>query len=224
MSNNEQFAFSCSHTTRGPRPGEEDGVHYHFVTNEKFEADIAASKFLEYAHVHGNYYGTSIDTVASVAQQGKSCVLDIDVQGARQVRKAGLKAIFVFIAPPSMEELEARLRGRGTESEEQISKRLGNAQGEMDSMEEPGLYDYILVNSDLTQAAEQLKAIGVRAMLGQVRGPRSSAAAKLVSADQKACMDSRFAALTAGVRMLKWAAAACVLAAVVPRYVVSRQA
>lgn len=168
MQGKEEYGFSCSHTTRGPRPGEQDGVDYHFTTKDQFESEIAEGKFLEYAHVHGNIYGTSIASVASVAEAGKCCVLDIDVQGARQVRAAGVRAIFVFIAPPSMEELEQRLRGRGTENEEQIQRRLTNAAAEMASMKEAGLYDYILVNSNLKEAARQLQAIGQRALAGFV--------------------------------------------------------
>ena len=135
------FGFSVSHTTRGPRPGEEDGVHYHFVTVGQMEADIEAGKFLEYANVHGNFYGTSIAAVESVKKTGKICILDIDVQGARQCRQAQLPGAYVFVSPPSFEALEQRLRGRGTEAEDKIQKRLANARGEMDARSEAGLFD-----------------------------------------------------------------------------------
>ncbi|KAI7841158.1 hypothetical protein COHA_005124 [Chlorella ohadii] len=166
----DRFGFSCSHTTRPPREGEVDGVHYHFTTHEKMEADIAADKFLEYAHVHKNIYGTSIQAVQDVADSGRCCVLDIDVQGARQVRKAPLKAIFVFIAPPSLEELEHRLRGRATDSEEQITTRLRNAQEELRSVEEAGLYDYVIVNNDLDAAYQHLTAVAQRCLAGEQQG------------------------------------------------------
>lgn len=146
-----KYGFCCSHTTRQPRDGEvvrvawcwlrspapphprQDGEHYFFVSKEQFEADIRDGKFLEQAQVHSNYYGTSIASVARVAESGRCCILDIDTQGARQVRTAGLRAIYVFVAPPSVEELETRLRGRGTESEEQVAKRLANAKAELDA-------------------------------------------------------------------------------------------
>jgi guanylate kinase len=178
----DRFGFSCSHTTRPPREGEVNGVHYHFTTHDKMEADIAAGKFLEYAHVHKNIYGTSIQAVQDVADSGRCCVLDIDVQGARQVRKAPLKAIFVFIAPPSLEELEHRLRGRATDSEEQITTRLRNAQEELRSVEEPGLYDYVIVNNDLDAAYKQLTAVAQRCLAGEVGGPESSGAAGAAAA------------------------------------------
>ncbi len=112
----------------------QEGIHYHFVSKEKFEKGIADGKFLEHATVHGNLYGTSIRAVQNVAASGKCCILDIDVQGARQVRKQSnqIRAIFVFLKPPSLEELEKRLRGRGTESEDQIQTRLATTKGEMD--------------------------------------------------------------------------------------------
>lgn len=135
------FGFSVSHTTRQPRPGEKNGVHYHFVSVEKMEADIKAGKFLEHANVHGNFYGTSIAAVESVRKTGKICILDIDVQGCRQCRKAKLPGTYVFVSPPSFEELEKRLRGRGTETEDKIAKRLANAKGEMDARTEAGLFD-----------------------------------------------------------------------------------
>ena len=152
-----RFGFSVSHTTRAPRPGEEDGVHYNFVEKADMEADIAAGKFLEYAHVHENIYGTSLAAVEAVAQKGQVCVLDIDVQGAEIVKKSSLDALFVFISPPSMEELEARLRGRGTEKEESIQKRLANAAGEMAKTKVEGFFHAVIVNDDLDRAYGELK-------------------------------------------------------------------
>jgi guanylate kinase len=150
--------FSVSHTTRGARPGEEDGVHYHFVTVGQMEADIEAGKFLEYANVHGNFYGTSIAAVESVKKTGKICILDIDVQGARQCRQAQLPGTYVFVSPPSFEELEQRLRGRGTEAEDKIRKRLANARGEMDARSEAGLFDQ-QVRMRLFQARKDIMAM-----------------------------------------------------------------
>lgn len=151
------FGFSVSHTTRAPRPGEEDGVHYNFVEKADMEADIAAGKFLEYAHVHENIYGTSLAAVEAVAEKGRVCVLDIDVQGAEIVKKSSLDAVFVFVSPPSMEELEARLRGRGTEKEESIQKRLANAAGEMAKTKVEGFFHAVIVNDDLDRAYGELK-------------------------------------------------------------------
>ena len=138
----EAFGFSVSHTTRQPREGEKNGVHYHFVTVEKFETNIKAGKFLEHANVHGNYYGTSLEAVATVKKRGKICILDIDVQGCRQCREMKLPGTYVFVSPPSFAELEKRLRGRGTETEDKIVKRLANAKGELDARNEPGLFDH----------------------------------------------------------------------------------
>ena len=154
-----KFGFSVSHTTRAPRPGETDGVHYNFVEKSAMEADIAEGKFLEHAHVHENIYGTSLAAVEAVATKGQVCILDIDVQGAEIVKKSTLDALFVFIAPPSMEELEKRLRGRGTEKEESIQKRLANAAGEMAKTEVDGFFHAVIVNDDLEKAYGELKTV-----------------------------------------------------------------
>ncbi|KAF5785861.1 putative guanylate kinase [Helianthus annuus] len=153
------FGFSVSHTTRAPREKEQNGVHYHFTNRDIMEEDIKAGKFLEFASVHGNLYGTSIEAVEVVADAGKRCILDIDVQGARSVRASSLEAIFIFICPPSFEELEKRLRARGTESEEVIQKRLRNAKAELEQGTSSGLFDHILVNDDLEACYERLKKI-----------------------------------------------------------------
>uniref|UniRef100_A0A0E0FCL6 Guanylate kinase 1 n=1 Tax=Oryza meridionalis TaxID=40149 RepID=A0A0E0FCL6_9ORYZ len=154
-----KFGFSVSHTTRAPREKEIDGVHYHFTERSKIEEEISEGKFLEFAHVHGNVYGTSIEAVESVTDEGKRCILDIDVQGARSVRASSLEAIFIFVCPPSFEELEKRLRARGTETEEQIQKRLRNARAELDQSNSPGLFDHLLVNDDLEACYENLKKL-----------------------------------------------------------------
>lgn len=153
------FGFSVSHTSRAPRPGEENGVHYHFTTAEKIVEDVAAGKFIEHAEVHGRHYGTSIAAVETVREQGKICILDIDVQGCRAARAKKLMAKYLFVAPPSVEELEKRLRGRGTEDESSILTRLGNAKKEIDAKDEPGLFDAVIINDNLEHAYSELKHI-----------------------------------------------------------------
>jgi guanylate kinase len=152
----QQLGFSVSHTTRKPREGEVDGVHYHFTTVEKIRSEIAEEKFLEYAEVHGNYYGTSIAAVEQVQSQGRVCILDIDIQGVQNVKKSALKAYYVFLAPPSMEELEKRLRGRGTEDEASIQKRLKNASEELDYGQRSGNFDRVFINADLNATLQDL--------------------------------------------------------------------
>ncbi|KAL1821053.1 hypothetical protein ACET3Z_015922 [Daucus carota] len=153
------FGFSVSHTTRAPREGEKNHVHYHFTDRTVMEQEIKDGKFLEFASVHGNLYGTSTEAVDAVADAGKRCILDIDVQGARCMRDSHLEAIFIFVCPPSSEELEKRLRARGTEMEEQIQKRLRNAKTELEKGREPGLFDYMLVNDDFNTCYENLKKL-----------------------------------------------------------------
>eukprot|EP01133_Synstelium_polycarpum_P007049 gene7049-8198_t len=151
------FGFSVSHTTRKPRAGEVDGVHYHFTTIAEIEKEIAEGLFVEHANVHGNYYGTSKRALEAVAKEGKICIVEIDVQGCESVKKAGIPAQFIFIAPPSYEDLEARLRGRGTESEESIQKRLANARWEMSFQDRPGFFDHVVVNDKLETAYSNLR-------------------------------------------------------------------
>uniref|UniRef100_A0A061SE87 Guanylate kinase 1 n=1 Tax=Tetraselmis sp. GSL018 TaxID=582737 RepID=A0A061SE87_9CHLO len=163
----DKYGFSVSHTTRQPRPGEKHGEHYYFVTKEEMLEAIDAGMFLEYAEVHGHYYGTSIQAVSDVIQSSRCCILDIDVQGARLVRASNLRAIFCFVAPPDAEELGKRLRARGTESEEAIQTRVANAKKEMESIHEPGLFDFLIVNDDLESAKQQLIQVGNLALTGQ---------------------------------------------------------
>lgn len=149
--------FSVSHTTRSPRPGEKDGRDYHFVSRDAFLAiqQRQPSGFLEWAEVHGNLYGTSREEVERHLQAGRDVVLDIDVQGAMQVLKA-VDPVTVFITPPSLGELEHRLRGRGTESEENLALRLDNAKKELSLRDR---YDYLIVNDQLPDAVESLRAV-----------------------------------------------------------------
>ena len=151
------LSFSVSHTTRQPRPGEHEGVDYHFVARAEFEKMIGEGAFLEHARVHDNLYGTSRMAVERLQQQGIDVVLDIDVQGAAILRQAGLvDAAYIFIAPPSVAELERRLRGRGTEAEEMIATRLANARAELAAMSS---YEYLLVNRQVEESVELLTAI-----------------------------------------------------------------
>jgi len=150
------LSFSISHTTRSPRAGEQDGVDYHFVDRDRFLAMREQGVFLEWAEVHGNFYGTSRDAVAAALSDGTDIILDIDVQGCRQVREAASDAVSLFVVPPSWQELERRLTGRGTDSEETIRLRLANARREMVDADQ---YDYVVVNDDLAQAVTTMRAI-----------------------------------------------------------------
>ncbi len=166
----DNLAFSISHTTREPRSGEMDGVDYHFVTRERFRSMIEDGLFLEYADVHGNYYGTSSASVLAQVRQGLDVILDIDTQGAailQDSQAVGGPVSFIFIAPPSLEELESRLRGRGTESEEKIRLRLKNAEIEMQAAER---YDYLLVNKEVEEAVEVLRSIIIAERAKERRG------------------------------------------------------
>lgn len=153
------FGFSVSHTTRAPRPGEENGVHYNFVKKEEMEAAISRGEFIEHASVHTNFYGTSIEAVEKVKSQGKVCILDIDIQGVQSVKKSSLTAKYLFISPPSMADLESRLRGRGTETEEKIQVRMSNATQEMEFGNSPGNFDAIVVNNDLDECFAEIVGI-----------------------------------------------------------------
>lgn len=150
------FYFSVSATTRAPREGEVDGMNYHFLSKERFEARIAEGGMLEYASYCGNYYGTPRKEVEDMRNAGKDVVLEIEVQGAMQIKKLCPDAVFLFIAPPSIGELERRLHKRGTETQEVIAKRVAEAAGELQYMEQ---YDYVVVNGDLAKAVSDFKAI-----------------------------------------------------------------
>ncbi|KAI9855559.1 MAG: guanylate kinase [Vezdaea acicularis] len=152
------FGFSVSHTTRSPRPGEADGVSYNFVTKETFLALVDNGGFIEHAQFAGNYYGTSVKAVQDVAEKGLICILDIDMEGVKSVKKTNLNARFLFLAPPSVEELERRLRGRGTETDESVNKRLEQAKKEIEFSEVDGVHDRVVVNKDLDDAYQELEA------------------------------------------------------------------
>ncbi|XP_017907069.1 PREDICTED: guanylate kinase isoform X4 [Capra hircus] len=185
------FGFSVSHTTREPRPGEENGkgelgqlalcsgtrrkqpdtrqgclrpvshprllADYYFVTREVMQRDIAAGDFIEHAEFSGNLYGTSKAAVRAVQAMNRICVLDVDLQGVRNIKKTDLRPIYIFVQPPSLDVLEQRLRQRNTETEESLAKRLAAARADMESSKEPGLFDLIIVNDSLDKAYWALK-------------------------------------------------------------------
>lgn len=127
----DTFGFSVSHTTRKARPGEEEGVHYFYVSRDELELRVQANEFLETAEFSGNLYGTSIAAVEQVQAAGKVCVLDIEMEGVKQIKNSHLNGLYVFIEPPSIEELERRLKGRGTETEQSMKLRLDTARQEI---------------------------------------------------------------------------------------------
>ncbi len=145
------YQHATSATTRAKRAGETENYHYTFISSETFETWEQEGRFLEHATVHGNRYGTLIENVQQIVDSGRVCVLDIDVQGARTLREKGLDCTFVFVSPPSLAELERRLRARATDAEEAIQKRLAIAESEM---EEGKAYDLVVVNDDLKKAVD----------------------------------------------------------------------
>lgn len=157
----QQIKLSVSYTTRAPREGEIDGINYHFVSREAFIAMLQRSEFLESAEVYGNFYGTSQLWIQQQLDAGNDILLEIDWQGAQQVRKLFPQAIGVFILPPSLQALEQRLRGRGTDSEESISKRMASAREEITHVDE---FDFVIVNEVMDEAIKDLISL--------VRAPR----------------------------------------------------
>jgi len=153
-----KFGFSVSHTTRKPRPGETDGKDYHFAEKESILKQIKNGEFLESAEFSGNVYGTSKKAVQDVLDSGKICIMDIDSQGVKSVKKMDFDCVLVFIKPPSIEELERRLRGRGTETEEAIRKRLDTSKVEFEYAE-TGPYHHTVVNDELEKAYTNLRDI-----------------------------------------------------------------
>lgn len=160
------LVYSVSVTTRPPRRGEADGRSYHFTTRAEFETMLAAGEFLEHAVVYDHYYGTRRSVIEKALAAGKDIILDIDVRGALQVMEKGYPGVFVYIMPPSMRELERRLRGRATDAEDVIRKRLSLAREEMGYA---GRYDYIVVNDRLAVARGELKSIIVAERLRVAR-------------------------------------------------------
>lgn len=153
----EYFGFSVSHTTRKPRPGEKPGKDYNFVDRTEMERAIANGEFLEFTEFSSNIYGTSKKAVQNVQNQGKICILDIEIEGVKTIKKTDLNPRYIFIKPPSVDILEKRLRGRGTENEESIKKRLARAKEELSYGETPGNFDLVLVNDDAVDTYNKLK-------------------------------------------------------------------
>lgn len=153
---NPDIQLSVSATTRAPRPGEVDGRDYIFLDRRRFEAMIEAGAFLEWARVYGNYYGTSREHVEAILQAGRHALLDIDTQGALSIKRLTAGAAFIFITPPSLDNLRQRLRDRGSESAESLARRLAKAEHEMSHRE---AYDHVVVNDDVERAARELQAI-----------------------------------------------------------------
>jgi len=153
LARDKQLSLSVSHTTRAMRPGEEDGVHYHFVDKDTFEGLVEQDVFIEYAQVFDNFYGTSEAAVRDQLQAGQDVVVEIDWQGARQVRERFPQAVSIFIVPPSIEALRERLSGRGQDSDEIIERRMRDAQAELSHY---GEYDYLVINDQFDLALQQL--------------------------------------------------------------------
>ena len=156
LKNKENVSLSISATTRSPREGEQDAVHYYFLSKEEFEKKIQDGNMLEYAQYNQNYYGTPKDKVDEALANGKDVILEIEVQGALQIKEKCPNSLLVFVMPPNWEELEKRLVGRGTEDEETIKNRLNIAKKEL---QQAVHYDYILVNDEVEAAAERLNDI-----------------------------------------------------------------
>lgn len=155
----DSFGYSVSHTTRSPRPGEQNAQDYHFVTVDHFKNMIDNKEFIEWAQFSGNYYGTSVKAVKDVSDaMNKTCIIDVDMQGVKSVKNTDLNARFLFIAPPSFETLRERLVGRGTETDDSIQKRLDQAKAELEYAELDGSHDKHIVNDNLDKAYEELKA------------------------------------------------------------------
>ena len=151
-----KLKFSISHTTREPRGSETDGIDYHFISEENFEDKIKHDKFIEWAKVYQYYYGTAFESIDSHKKNGDDVLIELDVQGAKSLRKLNYEAIFIFILPPSLKELEIRLRSRNTESESSISDRLKSSKNEVQQFK---LYDYILTNVNIEETAENIISI-----------------------------------------------------------------
>jgi guanylate kinase len=178
--------FSISYTTRPPRGSEQNGKEYFFVTKEQFEAMIKADEFLEYANVFGYYYGTAKRFLRDAEARGNDLLLDIDVQGAQQVKKSIPNAASIFILPPDREKLEWRLRNRGLDSEEVIRRRLDTARREIENYSK---YDYILVNERLERATDELKAIVLAERIGRSRCKPSPEELRLLEIARSCCLD-----------------------------------
>ncbi len=156
MERNENVALSVSATTRTPRTGEVEGVNYYFMSKEKFREKIASNDFLEYAEVYDNYYGTPKSNVEEILESGKDVILEIDIQGALKVKENTEEGVFIFVLPPSMEELKQRIINRGSETPESLMKRFQSAYKEINYISK---YNYAVVNDEVEIAVQKLEAI-----------------------------------------------------------------
>ena len=180
-----RLGYSVSWTTRAAREGEREGVHYNFVTPAEFEAARDRGEFLEWAVVHGNYYGTSRTNVERELRAGRDVILEIDVQGAASIKQAGVDSVSVFILPPSFEVLRARLAARETESAEQLAVRLGNSRGEVEQYCE---FEYVILNDEIERAAGQLASV---VYAERARRQRQESLARRVLATFPAAVDEK---------------------------------
>lgn len=162
LADRRSFGFSVSATTRDPRPAETDGIHYHFVSRDRFDEMIAAGELLEWAEYGGNLYGTPVASIRRARESEELVVLDIELEGARQVRALFPDAILIWVAPPSWEELERRLRDRDDTDHAAIVRRLDRARRDMDLA--PSLFDHVVVNDDIDEAVDHLARIVDRAL------------------------------------------------------------
>lgn len=163
---NENLIYSVSATTRQPREGEKDGINYFFKTHEQFQEMIKKDALLEWAEYVGNYYGTPRQFVNNMLNEGKDVILEIEVQGALQVKEKFPEGIFIFLAPPDLKELRSRITGRGTETEESISNRMEAARGEIELMDK---YNYVVVNDEVDKACQRIEAIVIAEHLKKER-------------------------------------------------------
>lgn len=194
--------FSVSYTTRGPRAGEQEGREYRFVSRSDFEAMLGRGEFLEHAEVFGNYYGTHRHTLVDAERQGKDVVLDIDVEGARQVKSRMPKAVAILLLPPSWQELEQRLRARALDTPDMVRRRLERARQEIENYD---IYDYLVVNQVLAETCAQVEAIlvaerhrraGIASPAAQEAEARAAPARKDASRDQVSAILGTFGAQT----------------------------
>lgn len=156
LATSDKFVLSVSKTTRSPRPGEVDGVNYHFVTREEFFKAVEAGDFLEYACVYDEYYGTPRAEAERLRQSGRDVILEIDIQGAKKVRETCPDGVFIFLVPPSVAELRRRITSRGSETPESLQRRMSAVESEL---KQAFFYDYLVVNDDMNKARDRLIAI-----------------------------------------------------------------
>ena len=196
VAGSDRFVFSISATTRPPRPSERDGVDYHFVDRARFETMAEAGDLVEWAEVHGRLYGTPRAAVEAASARGEHVVLDIDVQGARQIRRALPDALLVFVLPPDVEALLDRLTGRGSEDPAEVARRLRSALEELQAVPE---FDYVVVNDDLERCLGEIRGI-VENRGGAPSGGRHEGHVEALLADIGRVLDERYATYTEVIR------------------------